>query len=102
MRRRLLDADPITKTRSYFVPREDGGFTIVNEQDVGVLLEANAEERKHRDRHERWGEGQLVARIPNVVLDDLWRKGILDDQEAFRHWLNDPDNKVFRLREGKV
>jgi hypothetical protein len=101
--RRLLDDDPITKTRTWFVPSDDGSaFTIVSEQNVTLLLEANQAQRNANDKHMRWGEGQLVARIPHVVLDELWRKGILDDEAAFRHWLNDPENRVFRLREGKV
>jgi hypothetical protein len=98
--RRLLDDDPITGTRQWFVPSDDGRtFQIVTEQVVTPILADNAERRKTR---ERWGDGQLVARIPNVVMDDLIHKGIAQDNSAFRRWLNDPTNKVFRLREGKV
>lgn len=43
-----------------------------------------------------------VARIPLVILEDLQRKGITKDKKRMKAWLNDPDNRFFRTREGKV
>jgi hypothetical protein len=42
-----------------------------------------------------------------TVFDELNKKGIVRgfhviDHKAFRRFLNDPDNKVFRTREGTV
>ena len=37
-----------------------------------------------------------------VVYYDLKNKGILDDPKAIKKWLNDPENKYFRTREGTV
>lgn len=37
-----------------------------------------------------------------VVYYDLKAKGILDDPVAIKKWLNDPENKYFRTREGNV
>jgi hypothetical protein len=36
------------------------------------------------------------------VYYDLKRRGIIDDPAAFRAWMNDPDNRVFRTRPGRV
>jgi len=43
-----------------------------------------------------------VASIPLNVYYDLKRRGIADDPKAMKKWLNDPDNRVFRTREGTV
>lgn len=103
MKPRLLEDDPITGTRQWFVPSPDGEtFTIATEQDITPLLEQAHEARKVMDKHQRWGDGQLVARIPNSVLFDPKNRHLLRDQAALKRWLNDPENKVFRLREGKV
>lgn len=48
------------------------------------------------------GDWHHVAAVPNVVLHDLKKKGILDDQKAFKKWLNDRDNRVFRTKPGRV
>jgi hypothetical protein len=55
------------------------------------------------DERTRWRDGgEVVARIPDTILLQLKRDGILDDQKKFRAWLNDRDNKVFRTRPGRV
>lgn len=103
MRERVLDFDPETGTRSTFVYDDaSDSFQIVTEQRVGPTLALNRELRKHADRRTRWREMTRVASIPLVVVEDLRRRGILDDDRAFRRWLNDPANKVFRVREGDV
>ena len=49
-----------------------------------------------------WGEGQRVASIPAVIWEDLIRRGIAGDKKKLKAWLNDPDNRAFRTRLGKV
>jgi len=64
----------------------------------------------HTDKHTRWGDDifdNKIASIPMTVFDELNKRGIVRgfhviDQKAFRKFLNDPDNKVFRTREGTV
>jgi hypothetical protein len=43
-----------------------------------------------------------VASVPLVILEQLMKKGITRDKKAMKKWLNDPDNRVFRTREGVV
>jgi len=58
----------------------------------------------------RWKEDVLenkIASIPLTVIDTLNQKGIMKgfdvvDQKKFRAWLNDPDNRFFRTRQGKI
>jgi hypothetical protein len=33
---------------------------------------------------------------------ELKQQGIIDDPKALRRWLNDPDNRYFRTRPGRV
>ena len=99
----LFDEDPITGTRTIFVPEgDDGDFTLVYEQEIDDLLGDNQENRKERDSHARWDDINHIARIPNILLWEMKKKGILDDEKEMKKWLNDPDNKVFRTREGRV
>jgi hypothetical protein len=43
-----------------------------------------------------------VASIPLPLYFDLKAKGIIDDQKKFKEWLNDSDNRHFRMRPGKI
>jgi hypothetical protein len=56
---------------------------------------------------DKWGDITHVARLPLTVIDDLNKKKIMRgfaviDEIAFRAFLNDPDNRFFRTRPGKV
>lgn len=46
--------------------------------------------------------GDTIARIPDPVLFDLYKRGVLADEKEFRKWLDDPDNRVFRTRPGRM
>jgi hypothetical protein len=51
--------------------------------------------------------GNKIASVPLVVIDDLNKKGIMRgfhvvDQARFKEWLNNPDNRAFRTRPGRV
>ena len=42
-----------------------------------------------------------------TVIDTLNKQGIMKgfdvvDQKKFRAWLNDPDNRFFRTRQGRI
>ena len=62
------------------------------------------------DENARWSDnlfGNKVASIPLTVIDALNKKGILRgfkvlDEKAFRQFLNDPDNRFFRTRTGRI
>jgi hypothetical protein len=88
----------------------DQGLILNTSQDVTAILEDNARKRNQTDRRTKWGSGLFdnkVASIPLAVMDDLHKKGILRgfhviDQKRFKEFLNNPDNRFFRTREGKV
>jgi xylose isomerase len=88
----------------------ENGLILNTSQDVTAILEDNARKRNQTDRRTKWG-GELfdnkIASIPMAVFDELHKQGITRgfhvlDQKRFREWLNNPDNRFFRTREGKV
>ena len=89
---RTLHYDPVTEQ-----------VVIDTAQHVDDIVEAAKGHHRMFDERSNWkGDLHRVASIPLTILFDLQRKGILDDEVAFKKWLNDPDNAVFRTRPGRV
>ena len=85
----------------------DGGYVIETKQDITGILESNKAQFNAIDEKAKWGEWTKVASIPNVVVDELNKQGIMRgyavlDEKRFRIFLNDPDNRFFRTRPGQV
>ncbi len=106
--KRLWDYNPVTGVKQWFHMEDDAdSFTIQTEQPVDDLIDANkAQFNEFSSGRDTWGDGidrrTKVASIPMNVYQDLKTRGILKDQAAFKRWLNDPDNAVFRTRPGVV
>jgi xylose isomerase len=87
---------------------DDGGVVIAKELNVDSLINANKEEYNNADS--KWSENALenrVARVPLAVFDQLQKEGItrgftILDQKRFKAWLNNPDNRVFRTKAGRI
>ena len=105
MKPRVFDIDPALLQREVFVPSADGAtFDIVTQQNVGPILVENEAQRRDAPKsqyHEKSGLTK-VATIPNVVMQELRKQGITSDPDRFKAWLNDPENRMFRTRGGKV
>ena len=43
-----------------------------------------------------------VARVPLTVYEQALREGWADDEDAWEKWLNNPDNRDFRVWGGQV
>ena len=91
----------------------DGGILIQTRQDVSDIVEQNKKEYAESTNGKGWdGENAFskknkVASIPLVVLADLEKQGIMRgfhiiDMDRFKLWLNNPDNQVFRTRQGRI
>lgn len=85
----------------------DGKYFIENKQDISQILENNKAEYNAIDENAKWGDLTKVASLPNVVIDDLNRQGIMRgfavmDEKRFRAFLNHPDNRFFRTRPGQL
>ena len=86
----------------------DSGYVIETTQDVTDIIERNKQE--YNNSSTKWGEDVFdnkIASIPMTVVDDLNKKGIMRgfhvlDQKKFFAWLNDPDNRFFRTKQGRI
>lgn len=85
----------------------EGNLVVKSEANLTPILEANKAAYNATDERAKWGELSRVAEIPFVVIEDLNRQGIMRgfavlDQKRMKAWLNNPDNKFFRTRPGRV
>jgi hypothetical protein len=90
-------------TRAHY--EEDGDKLIVERvQDVEPILNDN--KRALNNASSSWkGEFHHVASIPLVIIEKYKNeKGIdlLKDKAALKKFLNDPDNKFFRTKPGRI
>jgi hypothetical protein len=96
----LLATDPLVLAKTE-VEYDDGGkMTIRNAQDAEPIVERNK-----RWQNDDQGKGKTfrhVAHIPLVTWLDLEKSGIARDDKAFAKWLNDPDNRAFRVWRGRI
>lgn len=105
--RRTLEFDPLTGVKHDFIfeagdtPSQDK-FVIETTQDVTAIINQNKRALNEVDRHQPYGEWSKVASLPLSVYWDLKKQGIVDDKKAFNKWLNDPDNRYYRTRVGKI
>ncbi len=76
---------------------------IYTEQDAQPITDANLRRFNSFDERSRWKDGMNhVARIPEVIVLDLQRRGIWDDHKALLRWLDQPENAFLRTRPGKL
>ena len=89
---------------------DDGGLVIETVQDVSGIVESNRKQFNSYDERARWSDdllGNKIASIPLTVIDELNKQGIMRgfhvlDQTRFKAWLNNPDNRAFRTRPGRI
>ena len=102
--RRVLDRDPLSGvTRYWSWDPEQQASVIETVHDVTPILEHNKALQARTDERAGWkGNWHRVAAIPLSLYFALKQKGITKDRKALRKWLNDPDNRLFRTRTGRV
>jgi hypothetical protein len=101
--RDFLAHDIATQRSETWNEDSDGNVTIEQVQNVQDVIDVNRQRFNDHDEHTPYkGEFVKVGSVPLVIFEQLRKDGILDDQERMKQWLNDPDNRVFRTRPGKV
>ncbi len=84
---------------------------IEDSQDVSEILSNNkrdAIDQAYKMKGFQDAKMYKVASIPLIVVQQLSQKGIMypngaiKDKERMKKWLNDPDNKNFRIYQGKL
>jgi hypothetical protein len=106
--KKLFSVDPLTGRHTIAHMNDDGGLVLETKQDVSNIIESNKREYNDITSLDRFDDRMTkVARLPLTVVDDLNRKGIMrgflvTNEKEFRAFLNDPDNRFFRTRPGKL
>ena len=101
----LIDHDPELGITQYYHFDEITGDTTLETVWTSDVDEVNREDYKEHSDYgpSRWrGDMHHVARIPLFLLHELRKKGVAQDQKAFARWLDDPDNRIFRTKPGKL
>jgi len=89
-------------TKYWHFDEETEQATIEARQDVTAIVEENKAIFNATEKHDRYGEFSRVASIPLSIFYQLKAEGKLDDQAYMKRWLNDPENRHFRVRAGQV
>ena len=77
----------------------DDTFHIETVEDVAPILESV---KTLREDHRARSDMKHVARVPVTVVEKAMREGWFHDDANWNQWLNDPQNKDFRVWEGTV
>jgi hypothetical protein len=94
--------------KTEFISDANDNAVIRQSEDLTPYLEANKAE--YNQASTTWSSeplGNKIASIPNIVIDQLNKDGIMQgfqvvDQKRFFNWLNNPDNRFFRTKPGKL
>jgi hypothetical protein len=102
--RKLLSAD--RARREYIWTDADGNVTLETQWLVDPIADDCKAVYNTFDERANWkGDMHHVASIPHWVIEYEWRvnrRKMLTDKDFVRHWVNDPANRAFRTRPGKV
>lgn len=102
---RLFDYDPLTGVTEVFHYDTVTDEVTMELQQTLVIDDLNAAQANSVSDYgpTRWrGEWHKVASVPLVVIEELRRNGVLNDNKALTRWLNDRDNQVFRTKPGHL
>jgi len=104
---KLISVDQSAKRFTEAEYDGEGGVIIRTSQDVTDIVEQNKAQYNAGSVHDKWGDLTKVASLPFTIIDTLNRKGIMRgfaviDEKEFKKFLNDPENRFFRTRPGKV
>ena len=82
-----------------------GDMTIATAQEMGPVLEEAKRQREANTQigtHNRIGQNHMrpIAEVPMMVYNQSIREKW--GKKRWKQWLNDPDNKMFRITDGRA
>jgi hypothetical protein len=95
-RRRYVARDGVIRTA---IADEDGGVALAISQDVEPVLDSIARDREIMPMN---GPNKLLGRLPMIVVEDLIRRGIYYDLDAFDRWWNTTEANPWRIYQGRI
>nr|BAR32782.1 hypothetical protein [uncultured Mediterranean phage uvMED] len=100
----------VIKTKMH-IDESENKYHFEDVQDIKPILERNkleAKEGLYKVRGIQDAKMYKVASIPLVVVQQLAQQGIMSragriiDKERFKKWLNNSENRHFRVYQGNV
>ncbi len=100
----LFSYDPATG-RTVWIMEEGDKTHVRTDYPVASLIDANAQQRNMADKSWK-GDWHHIASVPLNLLHDE-NTGLLEavtqgDDKHVSRWLNDADNRAWRVKEGAV
>jgi len=106
------DSKSTLKTRMH-IDEGENKYHFEDIQDVAPILEMNKKEANmgadaYKVRGMQDAKMYKVASIPLIIVQQLAQKGIMSnggqilDRPRFKKWINDPDNRHFRIYQGSI
>lgn len=77
----------------------DGTFHLSSEQQLDNIVAANKRLRENQTGKEHF---RLAARVPVHVCEKAMREGWFHDDDAWKKWMNDGENRDHRVYEGRI
>ena len=84
--------------RETIYDESEGRLVVSAQQVLDEILAGIARDRENM----RKSEFKKVATLPGVVVEDLTKRGIYDDRDAFDRWLNSSEAAPWRVWQGRV
>ena len=91
------DQDGVRRTAIWDDERPNE-VTVQTEENIGPALDSIARDRELMPH----GTNKLAARLPVTIVEDLIHRGIYNDEDAFKKWLNGPEAAPWRIWKGQV
>ena len=94
-RRRYIARNGIVRET---VVDEDGTILINTFQDLEPVLDSIA---RDRELYKNDGDNKVIGRLPMIKVEELIRRGIYDDPDAFDKWWNSTEANPWRIWKGR-
>jgi predicted transcriptional regulator YheO len=95
-RRLYMVRDGIVRETLY--DDSEGRLVVSAQQYLDEIIEGIARDRENM----RKTEFKKVATLPAIVVENLTKRGIYDDRDAFDKWLNSSEATPWRVWRGNV
>jgi hypothetical protein len=73
-------------------------LVVKTSQDIQPILDGIARDRETMVH----GTNKLAARLPVFIYENLVARGIIDDEDRFKAWLNGPEAAPWRIWKGSL
>lgn len=94
-RRRYQARDGVVRETIY----DEGRLHIHTSQDVEPVLDSIARDREIMTNR---GHNKLLGRLPMIIVEDLIKREIYDDEPKFTKWWNSPEADPWRIYKGRI